>query len=83
MLLEPGRVCIKKNGRDAGSKAVVTKVIDNKFVSIISAKRIKERKCNVAHLEFLNEKIDARDRSQIYKTLGISEAPTIAPAKKK
>ena len=42
MLLEPGRVCIKKNGRDAGSKAVVTKVIDNKFVSIITAKRVKE-----------------------------------------
>lgn len=71
MLLEQGRVCIKKYGRDAGSRAVVTKVLDKSFVSIISSRRMKERKCNVAHLEFLNEKIDVNDKALVGKTLGI------------
>jgi ribosomal protein L14E/L6E/L27E len=74
-LLEAGRVCIKMNGRDAGSRAVVTKVIDKRFVNIVSAKRTKERKCNVSHLEFLNEKIDYSDKAQVNKALGISDAP--------
>jgi ribosomal protein L14E/L6E/L27E len=70
-LLEQGRVCIKKYGRDAGSRAVVTKVLDNGFVSIITATRQKERRCNPRHLEFLNEKIDIRDEALVNKTLGV------------
>ena len=73
MLLEVGRVCIKKNGRDAGSRAVVTKVIDSRFVNIVSSIRNKERKCNVSHLEFLNELIDPKDKALLNKTLGITE----------
>lgn len=71
MLLEAGRVCIKKYGRDAGSRAVVVKVLDNGFVSVITGVRQKERRCNTKHLEFLNEKVDVNDRAQINKTLGI------------
>ncbi len=70
-LVEEGRVCIKKLGRDAGSKAVVTKVIDGNYVQIISSARPKSRKCNVKHLEFLQEKIDLRDKAQLAKTLEI------------
>jgi large subunit ribosomal protein L14e len=81
-LLEEGRVCIKKSGRDAGSKAVVTKVIDDRFVSIITAERPRERKCNVSHLEFLNEKVDPKDTAQMNKLLGIKEKPQ-APAQKR
>ncbi len=73
MLLEEGRVCIKKNGRDAGDKAVVMKVIDKSHVSIMTESRPKERKCNISHLEFLNEKIDAKDHAQVKHTLGIAE----------
>jgi large subunit ribosomal protein L14e len=72
-LLETGRLCIKKLGRDAGSKALVTSVIDDRFVNIITAKRQKERRCNVAHLEFLNEKVDPKDKAQVNKMLGIKE----------
>lgn len=72
-LLEEGRVCIKKSGRDAGSKAVVTRIIDERFVSIVTAQRPKERKCNVSHLEFLNEKVDPKDTAQLNKLLGIKE----------
>lgn len=71
--MEAGRLCIKKLGRDAGSKAVVTQVVDDRFVKIITAKRQKERKCNVSHLEFLNEKIDPKDKAAVNKTLGITE----------
>ncbi|MGD0728557.1 MAG: 50S ribosomal protein L14e [Candidatus Micrarchaeaceae archaeon] len=71
MLLEPGRVCIKKYGRDAGSRAVVTKVLSDGFVNIVTSVRQKERRCNTRHLEFLNEKVDVNDKGQINKTLGV------------
>lgn len=81
MLLEPGRVCIKKYGRDAGSRAVIVKVLEKGFVSVITTVRQKERKCNTRHLEFLNEKVDANDRAQVNKVLGI-KPKEVEPAKK-
>lgn len=73
MIVEVGRVCVKKYGRDAGSRAVVTKVGSDGFVTIITSKRQKERKCNTKHLEFLNEKIDINNKEVLDKTLGISK----------
>lgn len=70
-LVEIGRVCVKRFGRDAGKRAVVTKVIDANFVSIITSVRLKERKCNVKHLEFLSEKVDSGNREQLAKALEI------------
>jgi len=70
-LLEVGRVCIKKYGRDAGSRAVVMKVLDNGFVSVVTSVRQKERKCNPNHLEFLNETVDVNDKAQLNKILGV------------
>jgi ribosomal protein L14E/L6E/L27E len=70
-MLEPGRVCIKRYGRDAGSRAVVVKVLDSGFVSIITSVRQKERKCNPKHLEFLGEQIDINDKALVNKTLGV------------
>jgi ribosomal protein L14E/L6E/L27E len=71
MLLEPGRVCIKKYGRDAGSRAVIVKVLDKGFVSIMTGVRPKERKCNERHLEFLNEKININDAALVNKAIGV------------
>lgn len=73
MLLEEGRICIKKNGRDAGDKAIVIKVLDQSHVSVMTESRPKARRCNISHLEFLNEKIDAKDQAQIKHTLGLME----------
>lgn len=70
-LVEVGRVCVKRFGRDAGKRAVVTRVIDANFVSIITSVRPKERKCNVKHLEFLSEKVDSSNREQLAKALEI------------
>lgn len=91
-LLEEGRVCIKRFGRDAGSKAVVTKVIDQNFVSIMSSARPRDRRCNIKHLEFISEKVDLKDRAQVAHALEVEEskigaapraaAPKLAPAAK-
>ncbi len=70
MLIEIGRVCIKKSGRDAGDKAIITKILENGFVEIITETRNHERKCNTSHLEFLNEKIDIKDNEAL-KKIGI------------
>ncbi len=78
-MLESGRVCIKRYGRDAGSRAVVVKVLDNGFVSIITSIRQKERRCNPRHLEFLAEKIDINDKALVNKTLGVKPKETHAP----
>jgi large subunit ribosomal protein L14e len=72
-LVEEGRVCIKKLGRDAGDKAVITKVIDKNFVDIVTASRVKDRRCNIKHLEFLSEKIDPKNKEQLAKSLEIEE----------
>lgn len=68
-LIEVGRVCIKKYGRDAGSKAVITKVIDRSFVNVVTSTRQKERKCNIKHLEPLAEKVDASNKEKLKKVL--------------
>ena len=70
-LVEIGRVCVKKFGRDAGKRAVVTKVIDANFVQVVTSVRLKERRCNVKHLEFLSEKVDAGNKEQLAKALEI------------
>lgn len=73
MLMQVGRVCIKKYGRDAGSRAVITAVESNGGVRVMTAIRPKERKCNPSHLEFLNEVIDVKNKELVTKTLGIQE----------
>jgi ribosomal protein L14E/L6E/L27E len=78
-LIEVGRVCIKKYGRDAGSKAVIT-AVQGSTVTIVSESRPRERKCNPSHLEFLNETIDPKNKEQLAKIIGIKEQ-TQRPAK--
>jgi ribosomal protein L14E/L6E/L27E len=73
-LIEQGRVCIKKFGRDAGKRAVITGVVDDNFVNIITASRLKERRCNVKHLEVLSERIDVKDREQLAKALEVEQS---------
>ncbi len=72
-LIEVGRICIKKFGRDAGSRAIITKLMEGPFVEIVSSVRTKPRKCNISHLEFLNDKADVKDKAAIAKALEIKE----------
>ncbi len=76
-------MCVKKYGRDAGSRAVITAVEKDGSVRIMTAIRPKERKCNPAHLEFLNEVIDTKDKELVIKTLGIQAKKQYAPKETK
>jgi ribosomal protein L14E/L6E/L27E len=81
-LIEIGRVCIKKYGRDAGSRAVITKVLGDGFVNVVTSVRQRERRCNANHLEFLNEVINVSDKELVNKTLGVEERRASAAKKR-
>jgi large subunit ribosomal protein L14e len=55
-MIEIGRVCVKIAGRDAGLKCVVVEDLGKNLVLVDGQTR--RRKCNVAHLEPLNQKFD-------------------------
>ena len=56
-----GRVVIKLAGRDAGKKAAIVEKLDDRYVMIDGETR--RRKCNVAHLEVLNETINIKEKA--------------------
>lgn len=67
--IEPGRLCIKLRGRDAGKKCVIKEIIDHNFVEIISSGRKKPRRANISHLELLDQVIDISDEKAVKKSL--------------
>lgn len=56
-MMEIGRVCVKLAGHEAGRKCVIVDVIDKTYV-LVSGPNIKRRRCNIAHLEPLDSKIE-------------------------
>jgi large subunit ribosomal protein L14e len=54
--MEIGRLCVKIAGRDAGLKCVVIDLLDKNRVLIDGETR--RRKCNAAHLELLDQKLE-------------------------
>jgi large subunit ribosomal protein L14e len=59
-MLDVGRICLKTAGREAGKYCVIIKKIDENFVMITGPKqltKVKRRRCNVVHLEPLEERI--------------------------
>jgi large subunit ribosomal protein L14e len=57
MVMEIGRVCVKIAGHEAGKKCVIVDVIDRTYVLVAGAE-VKRRRCNIAHLEPLPQKLD-------------------------
>ncbi len=57
--IEVGRVCVKIAGREAGEKCVIVEVIDDKFVEVVGT-NIKNRRCNIKHLEPVDQKIEVK-----------------------
>jgi large subunit ribosomal protein L14e len=55
-MFDVGRLCVKIAGRDAGKTCVVVEVLDRTYVLVDGETR--RRKCNIAHLEPLNEMVD-------------------------
>ena len=68
--IEVGRVCVKIAGREAGEKCVVVDIIDDKFVEIVGPS-IKNRRCNIKHLEPVDQliEIESEDIEKIKKQL--------------
>jgi len=50
MIVEPGRICIVRQGSDSGEEVVVNEIVDKNFV-IISGEKVKQRRINIRHLE--------------------------------
>jgi large subunit ribosomal protein L14e len=57
--IEVGRICVKLAGREAGEKCVIIEVIDDKFVEVVGS-TVKNRRCNIKHLEPLDETIEVK-----------------------
>lgn len=57
--IEVGRICVKLAGREAGEKCVIIEVIDDKFVEVVG-NTVKNRRCNIKHLEPLDEIIEVK-----------------------
>jgi large subunit ribosomal protein L14e len=61
-MIEPGRVCVKIAGREAGQKCVVIEVLDDNFV-LVAGPKVRKRRCNIDHLEPTPLKIELKDTS--------------------
>ncbi len=57
--MEVGRLCMKLAGREAGEKCVVVDEVDECYV-LISGPGVKRRRCNIAHLEPLDQVVKLR-----------------------
>ncbi len=75
--LEVGRLIVKTAGRDAGKLGVIVEKINDHMVLIDG--QVRRRKCNVAHLETLDQKIDIKPKtstSEIQKELQLLKINT-------
>ena len=57
MVMEVGRVCVKLAGHEAGKTCAIVEVLDDTSV-VISGPGVKRRRCNIAHLEPTDKKLD-------------------------
>lgn len=69
-MIKEGTVCIKRAGKDAGKKVVVTKVLDENFVIIVGP-GIRGKRCNKRHLIPTDKTIEVSGKSdeEILKAL--------------
>ena len=85
MTIEIGRLCVKIAGRDAGKKAIIIDILDDKYVLIDGETR--RRKCNILHLESLSQVVKIgknashEEVSKVLKEIGI-EARFTKPKQK-
>ena len=79
-MIEIGRLVVKIAGRDAGKKAVIVDILDDKFVLLDGETR--RRKSNVLHIEPLNQIIKIKknashdDVAKSLKEIGIETRET-------
>ncbi|GAA5818282.1 MAG: 50S ribosomal protein L14e [Methanobrevibacter sp. CfCl-M3] len=64
--IEIGRVCVKTAGREAGEKCVILDVVDKSFVEVVGTS-VKNRRCNINHLEPTHKTLEVSDDLEIVK----------------
>ena len=79
--MEIGRLCVKTAGRDAGQLCVVVEEIDKTFVMVDGNTR--RRKCNIAHLRPLKQKLDLKKGASHTEVVSAFEKNNIAVVKRK
>jgi large subunit ribosomal protein L14e len=81
-LYEPGRICVKVAGREAGSHCVIVEKKEDNYVIITGPKEltgIRRRSCNVRHLEPLETVLsissgaDDKDVEKAIEEAGLKE----------
>jgi large subunit ribosomal protein L14e len=79
-MLEPGRLCVKIAGREAGQKCIIVDVVDANFVLVDG--NVRRKRCNIAHLEPLPETFDLKKGASHEEIINIFEKAGIAKAAK-
>ena len=64
--IEVGRVCVKIAGREAGEKCAILEIIDENFVEVLGGS-VKNRRCNINHLEPTEDTIDVSGDAESIK----------------
>ena len=81
MSMEVGRVCVKLAGHEAGKRCVIVEALNNVYV-VVSGPGVKRRRCNVAHLEPLEQKLDIGERASDEDVARALEAAGLVEIKK-
>lgn len=61
--IEPGKICVKISGREAGKRCVIVEVIDKNYVLVTgppTVNKVRRRKSNIKHLEVTQDKIEIK-----------------------
>jgi large subunit ribosomal protein L14e len=81
-MFEIGRLCLKTAGREAGNYCVIIKKMDEGFVMVTGPKsltRVKRRKCNINHLEPIEEMVNIKsDASDVEVLKAYQQASILA-----
>ncbi|MHA1577993.1 MAG: 50S ribosomal protein L14e [Candidatus Freyarchaeota archaeon] len=73
--IEPGRICVKIAGREAGLRCVVVDIIDKNYVLVTgppSVNKVRRRRSNIKHIEATPDKIEIKrgaDDSEVSEAL--------------
>jgi len=58
--MEPGMVCVKSRGRQAGKRVVVLEFDRKTGMAVVEGPFVKKRKCNPKHLLPLGKKVEVK-----------------------
>jgi len=76
-MMEIGRVCVKIAGRDAGTRCVIVKILDDTYVMIDGEARA--RKCNLKHLEPTATHLEIREGAAHTQVISAMKSAGIEP----